>query len=181
LAKVSRHLDLDFAERPNLLSINGDGADESILLEHRHREKRARSRNFHRRDTRGFALRVGRLSFDIGDVNRLLCLKQPSERVLRVRSWRFSAKILDKGRGGIAHRFDAKDLTVKAVHDPEFRLADLGRLFQYDVEHRRKIAGRPVDDPQDFGRGGLLGQHLVALGATGGQPAPEISNKRRIG
>src|ERR1700730_4816730 len=37
--KGSRQLDLHVTERPNLLPIDGDGADEPILPEHWHREK----------------------------------------------------------------------------------------------------------------------------------------------
>ena len=43
IGKGSRHLDLGVAKRSNLLSIDSDGADELILLEHRHREICARS------------------------------------------------------------------------------------------------------------------------------------------
>ena len=128
-----------------------------ILPEHWHRQKCARPGNFHRSRPRGFALRVRRLGFDIGDVNRFLCLKQASKRILRVRSWWFLAKIVDESRCRISYCFDAKYVAVEAVHDAEFCLADPGRFFQYDVEYWREVAWRAVDDPQDLGRSGLVG------------------------
>jgi hypothetical protein len=43
------------------------------------------------------------------------------------------------------------------------RLAQPHRLFDDRVEHRRKVAGRGIDDLQYLGGGGLLFQCLTGL------------------
>ncbi len=52
-AKFVHQLDLLVGERPDLLAIDGDGADQLILLEHRHDEQVSRAGDFDERDTRG--------------------------------------------------------------------------------------------------------------------------------
>ena len=54
-AKVLHQLDLLVGERPNLLTIDDDDADQLVLLEHRHDEKSARARES-TSDERRFAL-----------------------------------------------------------------------------------------------------------------------------
>ena len=43
-------------------------------------------------------------------------------------------------------------------------LAKPRHLFEHGVEHRDEVAGRGVDDLQDFGNRGLLVERLVTLG-----------------
>ena len=55
-------------------------------------------------------------------------------------------------------------VAIVGHQDPEGRRTEPHRLFQYGVEHRGKITGVGVDDPQHFGGSGLLFEGLTRLG-----------------
>ena len=61
LAKFCDQLDLLVGERANLLAVDGDGADQLVLLEHRNDEKGPRTGEVGERDDDGIALDIGRL------------------------------------------------------------------------------------------------------------------------
>jgi len=50
------------------------------------------------------------------------------------------------------------------------------RFLQYRVEHRREVAGRRIDDPQDVGHRSLSCQSLVVLGSALGELASKVSD-----
>jgi hypothetical protein len=60
-----------------------------------------------------------------------------------------------------------KRLPIIGEQHAESCLAQPHRLFEHRVEHPGEVAGRAVDDLQDFGNGGLLRQRLVARGRAG--------------
>src|SRR5207248_11370204 len=57
-----------------------------------------------------------------------------------------------------------KTLAIEGLEPPKCNVAEPRRSFQHRVEHRRKIAGRRVDNPQYLGGRGLLFQGLTRLG-----------------
>ena len=73
--EVLHQLDLLVGERPHLLAIDGDGADQLVVLEHRHGENGAGAGELDERRPL-VALEVGRLASDVGDVNDLLRLRR---------------------------------------------------------------------------------------------------------
>ena len=52
-------------------------------------------------------------------------------------------------------------LAIVGPKHAERRLAQVQRLLQHRIEHRRQIAGRGVDDLQHFGGRGLLLQRFA--------------------
>ena len=72
LAKFCDQLDLLVGERPDLLAIDADRADQLALLEHRHDEKRCERRRGRRERRRWIAFDVGLLRRQIVDVDDLL-------------------------------------------------------------------------------------------------------------
>ena len=56
--EVLDQLDLLVGERPNLLAVDDDGADQLVLLEHRHAEKRPRTAEFDDGDRARIALDI---------------------------------------------------------------------------------------------------------------------------
>ena len=69
--EVLDKLDLLVGERAHLLAIDGDRADKLVLLEHRHTDERARTRQLRDRGTI-----EGLLCGDIGNVNDPLCFEE---------------------------------------------------------------------------------------------------------
>src|ERR1700740_2223602 len=65
------------------------------------------------------------------------------------------------------HPAQGSNLEMVALMSPkhaESRVAEMHRLFEHRVEHRRQIAWRRVDDLQYLGSRGLLLQCLASLG-----------------
>ena len=54
-------------------------------------------------------------------------------------------------------------LSPLVSHVTERRVAKMHRLLQHRVEHRRKVAGRGIDDAEYFGGRGLLFQRFARL------------------
>src|SRR5262252_427628 len=71
---------------------------------------------------------------------------------------------IGKARRETPYRYRTIFLTVVDVQTPNFGTAEPMRLFQYRLEHRRKVAGRGVDDLQYLGSSSLLLQGLARLG-----------------
>ena len=60
------------------------------------------------------------------------------------------------GRGR-KRRTEPVKLTMPSVAKPH-------RSFEHCIEHRGKVTGRGIDDPQNLGGRGLLSERFVALG-----------------
>ena len=71
LAKFCDQFDLFVGEWAHLLAVDGDSADQLILLEHRNDEKRPKAAAVDGGDENGFALDVSRLRLDVSNVDRL--------------------------------------------------------------------------------------------------------------
>ena len=59
--EVLHQLDLLVGERPDFLAVDGDSADQLVVLEHRHADKRARAGQFDVARHAGIAVAIGRL------------------------------------------------------------------------------------------------------------------------
>jgi hypothetical protein len=73
-----------------------------------------------------------------------------------------------------AHGRDLKTVSFACPESAEIGLAESEGLFQHGIEHRREIAGRRVDDLQDFGGGGLALKSLITLNGALVQPLLRI-------
>jgi hypothetical protein len=62
-------------------------------------------------------------------------------------------------------------------HDAERALAQPHRPFEHRVEHRCEVAGRGINDLQDFRGRGLLVERLIALGGA----LVELPSEFRVG
>ena len=58
----------------------------------------------------------------------------------------------------------AQLLSIGNTHCAERRIAEPHRLVEDRIEHRGEVAGRGIDDLQDFGGRGLLVERLARLG-----------------
>src|ERR1051325_4414135 len=63
--------------------------------------------------------------------------------------------------GHIARRGRGEPSVLKAQHGAERGLAEPHRLFEHRIEYRGEVAGRGIDDLEDFGGCGLLLQGLA--------------------
>src|SRR5262249_6305481 len=83
-AKILYELNLLVCKWPNLFAVHVDRADDVALLEHRHRDKGARARDFDDwNDSRVF-LYIGLIHLEIGNVDKLFGVGNASERDQRV-------------------------------------------------------------------------------------------------
>ena len=69
--EVRHQLDLLVGERPHLLAVDADRADQLALLEHRHVEQASRAAELGGGDAERFAVGIGLLGVGIHDVDRL--------------------------------------------------------------------------------------------------------------
>ena len=72
-AKFCDQLDLLVGERAHLLAVNPTGADQLVLLEHRHEEKRTSAAEVGKGDSRWIAVEIIPPSPNVLDVGDLSC------------------------------------------------------------------------------------------------------------
>ena len=142
--EVLDQLDLLVGERPHLLAVDGDGADQLVLLEHRHDEQRARARGDRQRDERGWR-RDRRLPPDVGECGppAWSTVTRPSG-MLRVR-WDRRAERASKSSEsacGVPCMRPHGKRPALAAAIAELGLADARRVLQHGLEHRLQLAGR---------------------------------------
>ena len=69
--EVRDQLDLLVSERPDLLAVDADDADQAIVLEHRHDQDRSSATEISRRRQRGIALEIRRTRPHVGNLGEL--------------------------------------------------------------------------------------------------------------
>src|SRR5262249_30887749 len=86
---------------------------------------------------------VGRLGLGIGDLNRLLRRRHPSERGPRigVKHW-IAPPLLGEGSWGIMQRDVSKRAILEEKHAAELGVANSCRVLQHGPEHGLKLARR---------------------------------------
>ena len=83
LGEVAYQPDLLVGERPNLLAVDGDRADQLVLLQHRYIDHRSSTGEVGEPHQRPLAVAVSLLGPDIRNVYELLGRKQAGERTVR--------------------------------------------------------------------------------------------------
>ena len=143
-AKFVDQLDLLVGERPNLLAIDDDAADQLALLEHRHQQHCPRPSAVDQGDDTRFAFDVGPFCSEIGNMNDPFRRCLASERD----AWfvaddhdRFALPKLPIGRGRILHGDDAKGIVLVDKQIAELGLADAHRVFQQASNTGRRSPG----------------------------------------
>src|SRR5271169_2611158 len=128
--EVLYQLDLLVVERPDLGTVDDEGADQLIFLEHRDREHSPGAGELGKLRSAS----IERIEFfqDVGDLNRLLSRHRASERGVRVRAdyW-VAPPHLYKWLRGIMHRNSPKGITFASIQDTEFGLADARRVGEH--------------------------------------------------
>src|SRR5262249_58673401 len=79
MGEARNELNLLGRERPDLLAVDDNAADQLALLEHRHREDGSKASEFDIGNQQRIALHVGLFRCDIGDVDPLLCSEKAAK------------------------------------------------------------------------------------------------------
>jgi len=164
--KVLQQRDLLVRERPYLLSVNHESAEQRAVLSQRDPQPSARPAHISKRPPDGIARAVTFLSCDVRNMNEVLTLHQPIERNSGTWTPRLALPGLGKRRRDAAHGGGVERLAIEARQETELGLAQPHRLFEHRVEHWGEIAGRAVDDPQYLRRRGLLVERFRQFGGA---------------
>ena len=131
------------------------------VLAQRHTRRWSGSRQARRRDEQR-AAGCEDLVGHVGDLGERFTCRDAAERRQGRGGWRFAQKFRIGG-WNIPKRDCVIMLAVERPKDAERGAAQIGRLLEHRVEHRREIAGRGVNDLQHLGGRGLLLQRLPLL------------------
>ena len=161
VAKFLTKLDLLLGERPHLVAIDGDRADQLTLLEHRHDEKRAHRQPVPRRDD-GMPFDVSLLLREIDDMDHLLGPRQRPRPCLgpgRITGSRRPRPMQS------ARRATQRSGTSPSHSAAGCRLgpADAYCIRQHGLKHGLQLAGRTADHREHLGGRRLLLQRLGQL------------------
>ena len=95
-------------------------------------------------------------------MGNLLGLCRAAERAFGIGVQRLAFARIDERRRGVVKCARVECVTFAQIERAEFRSAYIGRIRQYGVEDRLKLARRGADDLEDLGGGGLLLQAIRA-------------------
>jgi hypothetical protein len=155
-----------FGERPQFPAVDGEGAEQVVVLEEPHRDVAAGAAELDDCPAPGVAQSIGRVLGHVVDAHGALAAGNAAQCGMRSRLRRVARHELGVTAGDAAQRRGVKSLPVIGAKDAEIPLAQPRRPFEHGVEHRGEIAGRAVDDLQHLGRGALLCQRLLQLGGA---------------
>src|SRR5262249_18949903 len=111
--EIVNKLDLFVAERPHLLAVDGDRADQLILLEHRYDENGASAGRLGQGNRRWLAFDVGLLQSEVDDVLQLLGRDNAAERIVGAKAdYRLAPPQRVPFQRRAVHRDDAKRVSV---------------------------------------------------------------------
>jgi len=162
--EVRDQLDLLVGERPHLLAVNHDRADQLPLLEHWYAKQAARAGIFDKGNYAGTTLDISLLRPQVGGVDYCFGFGDAGERgtgnIAYVHG-RLPPPQLDVVRGCAVHRDRAKGVSLAKEQIAELCLAESRRVRQHGLEHGLQVAGRARDDAQHLGGGGLLLQRFA--------------------
>jgi hypothetical protein len=156
--------DLLVGKRAHLLTVQGEHADQLVLLEHRHEEDGAHSSQLDAGDhCRQTLPGVALFRCRIGEVNHRLARYHAAHGRFRFRTeWRLPAGFGERCRS-VMRGGQGQSVTVPAVDVAELGVANPRCLLQHGGKHRLEVAGRAADDLKHLGRGGLLLQRFRQL------------------
>src|SRR5262245_12663267 len=158
--EVFDKLDLLVRERPDFLPIDGNCADQLILLDHRGDKERASTGEVDESDDEGIAFAVRRHRPKVVDVHDLLGPEHLSMAAPRRGT---ECPCLGVCRRNIVERNLLEAVSVIEIQQAELRVAQPRGVRQHGLEYRFKLAGRARDDTEDLRGRGLLLQQLAQL------------------
>src|SRR3954470_14678078 len=152
IGEISDQLDLLFTECPNLLSVDGDRADELMLVEHRDNDERSGTTKFGGSDEIRIALDPDLLLRPgIEDVNRLFRPRDTAKTASRIRDKWSTLQELGKRRRYAEHRSGLDKVIVETEKHSEIGFANSRRPLQHGLEYGLELAGRTRDDAEHLG------------------------------
>ena len=174
VSEVRHQLDLFVGERPHLLAVDGDRADQLVVLEHGHGDERARAGEL---GDGGACVRLFR--HEVGNVDHPFRFDDPAQgRSIEPNPRVAPPQLFERARS--AMHCDKPELaSFKQCEIAELGLADAYRVRQHGLEHRLQLARRARDDLEHLGGRGLLLARLVQLALQpGGALACEVCAAR---
>src|SRR5262249_5669029 len=162
-AKFVTSFDMLACERPDLLAIDVDCADQLIVLKHWHGDYRPIASEVDGDDYIWITLDVGLRCLDVGDVGHLLCDGETTQSTVRRGPNWLALSCLDKRGRGVVERLGAEGVSVVQVERAELGLADARGVLQHGLEHRLQLAGRAADYAQHLRRRCLLLQRFAQI------------------
>ena len=152
--EVFHQLDLLVGERQHLLTVDGDYTNQFIIFEHWHRNYCPESTKIRKATTNGSPWRyASRLVAANGTC--LVCCRA-AERAFGIGVQRLAFARIDERRRSVVKCARVECVAFAQIERAEFRSAYIGRIRQYGVEDRFKLARRRADDLEHVGGGGLL-------------------------
>ena len=163
-SEVCEQFNLFVGEGTDLLAINGDRANQFVLLEHWYGKNGPGAGDFDHGTDRWVTFDVCLFRSEVGDVLQLLSSGDAKKQVLRARmDDRFTRTFLSILGRRAMHRRHPKCFIFIKEKITKFCVADAHRVFQHCREHGFEFARRTGDDLQYFRGGGLLLQRFTQL------------------
>src|SRR5262249_4901143 len=138
-SEVGDQLDLFVRKRKVLLSVDGNRADQLVLLEHRRDEKGTGAASIRKLNEGWVTLHIGLLRPDVGDVNNLPRVSEAPERNRRAGvNDRLTAPPFDMLCRSM-HGDGPEPAALAKPHDAELCFADAGCVLQHGLEHGLQV------------------------------------------
>jgi hypothetical protein len=179
--EILDHLDLLGGEGADLLPVDGDGADQLFVPDHRHGRDRARAGLLDHADYVRGAVEVDLLGLHVGNMHDLPGADDAKQRIDRIgRDDRLTARGL-RPRTRCAVQGDAPECAILVQEQvAELGVAEPGRVLQDRVEHGFEVARRPGNDAQHLRRRGLLVARLLQLAGALFELVPQFGGRRGL-
>ena len=142
--EVVDQLDLLFGKRANLLPVDGNGTDQTTVLEHWDQEVGPSTCSLHKGNKARVAFYIARLGHEIGDVDNAFGRGEAGKRITRIfadgKKWIFGPTL---GVGGRRVALGGKTKRIVRIEKQvgELCLAYARRILQYGLKHRLQLAG----------------------------------------
>ena len=146
VGEIAHQLDLLVGERPDFLAMDGDCADQPVVLEHRDGEQRSNAAEVDSGDRMGHAATYDGIVSDVVDVDRPAWFRRRVQRIAGGRTIRSRCVLAQTRAARCASRSNAKASPSYRYIDAELGLANSRRVLQYCVEYRLQFARRAADD-----------------------------------
>src|SRR5262249_49705574 len=128
--------DLLVGERPHLLTVDADGADQYPFPEHRHREKCSRPGTLYKGDDIRIALLISGVLIQIGNMDRPFRGSHAPKWPQRAGTKRrLALPTLRKRRRGIIHCDHADCFILMKIQISKIGLTDACRVLQYCLKY----------------------------------------------
>src|SRR5262249_28477304 len=162
--EIREQLDLLLCERPHFLAVDDDRADQVVILEHGHGEKRPRAAFLDGGDANGIAFPIRLLCAKIANVDRSSGLREATKTGARIRPPQSALQVRSVGRRNAEESDGFEGLVDIPKQNAELGLTDADCIVQHSLKHRLELAREARDDAQHLRCRGLLLQRLAEIG-----------------